>query len=51
MVVPEKNSSPKNFNKELHLVADYIQNIVFSGGFIILVVVDGDDCPDYKRDK
>ena len=27
----QKNSSPKTFNQVLHLMADYLKNIAFSG--------------------
>jgi hypothetical protein len=35
----------------VHMMAEKLKSIAFSGGFEIVVVVDGDDRPDCKRDS
>ena len=39
------------FNQTLHIMADLLKNIAHSGGFIVTVIVDGDERPDCKRDS
>lgn len=47
----QNSNQKKSFIQLIHIMAEYLKNIAFSGGFIITVVVDGDIRPDCKRDS
>ena len=44
-------SKVKSFHQLLHSMAEFLMKIAFSGGFVITIIVDGDDRPDCKRDS
>ena len=44
-----KLAAGKTINEVIHIMATYLKEVAFSGGFKITVVVDGDARPDCKR--
>ena len=44
-----KLGAGKAIKEVIHLMALFLRDLAHSGGFVVTVVIDGDECPDCKQ--